>query len=67
MSEKFPATHPVWELANYTLRFLILAVVLAWNVESFDKTEITILIGVMFGDGVLTSFRAKALKNTETK
>lgn len=60
---KPPATHPIWELLGYTLRFAILAFVLWRNAESFDETEIIVLVTVMFGDGVLSGFRAKALKN----
>lgn len=61
---KPPATHPIWELLGYTLRFAILAFIMWWNAESFDKTELTVLITVMFGDGILTSIRAKALNGT---
>jgi hypothetical protein len=59
------ATHPMWELLGYSLRFSILAFVLWVNVESFDKTEIMVLVGVMFGDGVVTSVRARVLQKTE--
>lgn len=57
------ANHPLWEVLFFSLRFAVLAFIVWTNAEKLDATTLTILVTVMFGDGLLSGLRARALKN----